>query len=600
MTTHMVGKGPPPPLIGPHPTLPPHRTASPLSKDAIRSQMYSSHGAPPDDGLEPMHKRQRVDAGVENAHQMPGSLYGTSSVPTSISSDLSGPIVDGTHHVKPPERSDLHQMRQPSLFPVRPSRGLKSRNKQQGGILAIERAAMKHTVPTKAYVAEVPTAAPGYQKGGAFPLHASEKSRHSSLDIEPADFFPWTGHHPEDTLNELTTRNGFYDKPPASQNESLTARPSILSSLKNKSGLRILSSLFASALDQRQVHGTVRAATTFKPPPRVTLTDTKREVWLRDLANPSIPLRRLSRTIPHGVRGKILLDHCLSKDIPITRAIWLVKCVGANEIRAFKRKGTNGVFTVGGEGKWIKDWTTCVEQFLEAIIDNCGSAYWKANINHGLRLVSHIYAERLLDREHYLNWIVKHLAGSDLDALPIWLLIMNIHKQDLLRYRQYGRHLVEAILAHLDHAQKPKNKASYDIVFQELVKECRALVACSPESFLLPRCWDTYEKVIRDCVVQEDPLFESRFNDLRQRNRSLQDCASHQVSQSRISSEQKIVAALDSLARLPDYPKAASTCLRVTGSHNLLVKTCLQWATSTYRYGQFRTYAAVRLLRILG
>lgn len=143
-----------------------------------------------------------------------------------------------------------------------------------------------------------------------------------------------------------------------------------------------MSSLFVSALDQRQTHGTITANSSFKPPPRVTLTDTKREAWLRDLANPIIPLRRLSRTIPHGVRGRILLDHCLSKDIPTSRAVWLAKCVGANEIRAFKRKGTGGVFTVGGEAKWIKDWTTSIEQFLESTVAMCGCPDWKTKIDY--------------------------------------------------------------------------------------------------------------------------------------------------------------------------------------------------------------------------
>ena len=198
----------------------------------------------------------------------------------------------------------------------------------------------------------------------------------------PADYNPWMGTHPEDTLNESTTRQGFYDKIQISQNESSTARPSVWSSLKHKSGLQILSSLFVSALDQRQNHGTVAANCTFKPPPRVTLTDTKREGWLRDLADASIPLRRLSRTIPHGIRGKSLLDQCLAKDIPITRAVWLAKCVGANEIRAFKRTGASGAFAIGGEDKWIRDWTTNVEAFVESVVDECGTPDWRQRIHY--------------------------------------------------------------------------------------------------------------------------------------------------------------------------------------------------------------------------
>src|SRR5438046_7551625 len=108
--------------------------------------------------------------------------------------------------------------------------------------------------------------------------------------VEYADFFPWTGNHPEDVLTDQTTRQGCYDKTQVSQNEHTTARPTLWPVFKRQSGVQVLSSLFVSVLEQRQSHGRITAASTFKPPPRVTLTDTKREAWLRDLANPSVPL----------------------------------------------------------------------------------------------------------------------------------------------------------------------------------------------------------------------------------------------------------------------------------------------------------------------
>lgn len=209
--------------------------------------------------------------------------------------------------------------------------------------------------------------------------------RYSNQTTGPLDFYPWHGKQPEDVLNEQTIKSGYYDKvsTQVSQNEPNSARSLIWSSVKHKSGLHILSSLFTSSLDQRQASGTVIAKSTFKPPPRVTLTDTKREAWLRDLADANIPLRRLSRTIPHGIRGKALLEHCLAKDIPTWRAVWLAKCVGANEIRAFKRKGTSGAFASGGETKWIRDWTANVQQFIEGLVESCGTNDWKAKMTYG-------------------------------------------------------------------------------------------------------------------------------------------------------------------------------------------------------------------------
>jgi mediator of RNA polymerase II transcription subunit 12 len=166
------------------------------------------------------------------------------------------------------------------------------------------------------------------------------------------------------------------------QNETGSAKSSLFPALKHKSGLHTLSSLFTGVLAQRRAHGQITATSTFKPPPRVTVTDTKREIWLKDLSNSSIPLRRLSRSIPHGIRGKILLDQSLSKSIPIERAVWLAKCVGANELRSFRRKGASGTFAMGGEAKWIRDFTVSVEQFVESIVGSCGDKDFRSRVDY--------------------------------------------------------------------------------------------------------------------------------------------------------------------------------------------------------------------------
>ena len=387
MTSNLAGIEPPLPTCNRSFPLPPSRTASHDLQQTPRS--WPRHAVNPtpnapassQDASEPAFKRQKIG---DPATHLIGRTTGTLRSVLDISNATSNKcefLIDGAD--SSPERESEGKEQQPSLFPGRPSKIPKSGGNQQGRALAIERATARDVVPIKPHVPEPPSSAPRFHKAGNCHLALCEAMYTYSQTLGPADFFPWTGRHAEDVLNELTTKQGFYDKSPISQNESNTARPSVWSSLKHKSGLQILSSLFVSALDQRQTHGTITTNSTFKPPPRVTLTDTKREAWLRDLANPSIPLRRLSRTIPHGIRGKILLDHCLSKDIPTSRAIWLAKCVGANEIRAFKRKGTGGVFTVGGEGKWIKDWTTNVEQFLESILGFCGSTEWRSKINYG-------------------------------------------------------------------------------------------------------------------------------------------------------------------------------------------------------------------------
>jgi mediator of RNA polymerase II transcription subunit 12 len=236
----------------------------------------------------------------------------------------------------------------------------------------------KDTRP-KPFVIEPPAAAPRYS------THGDRQAKTGSLAPPPtvayADFFPWTGNHPEDQFSENVIRNGYYDKGLFSTTETQSAKGILFPALKHKTGLTALSSVFTAVLGQRRHNGQVTAPSTFKPPPRVTLTDTKREVWLRDLANPVISLRRLSRTIPHGIRGKVLLEQCLNKNVPTDRAVWLIKCVGANEIRATKRKGVS-TLVMGGEARWIKDWTVSVEQFIEHVYFSYDEDDWKSKVHY--------------------------------------------------------------------------------------------------------------------------------------------------------------------------------------------------------------------------
>lgn len=299
--------------------------------------------------------------------------------------DFPGQIFDATNSPSAKKFSS-NQVHPLLIFPTRPH--IHRRNiSQRSDTLAIERAAVKHVVQVEPYRSDPPPSAPQYHRGG----NVNNNSLMLSVGWPrnwkgTADFFPWTGNHPEDVVNELTTKQGSCEKPSATSANS-SARPTLWTSLRHRSGLQILSTLFVSTLQQRQSLGTITANCTFKPPPRVTLTETRREAWLKDFADLNIPLRRLSRRIPHGIIGKVLLDQCLTKNIPITRAIWLAKCVGANEIRSIKRKGTSGPFAFGGETRWIRDWTKSVEGFLESLVGECGTLKWRDRMAYRYDLV---------------------------------------------------------------------------------------------------------------------------------------------------------------------------------------------------------------------
>ena len=332
---------------------------------------------------------------------------------------------------------------------------------------------------------------------------------------EPADFFPWTRSQPEDVLNEHTIKNGYYDKSIGPQAESISARPTIWSSIKHNRGLQLLSSLYITTLQQRQTFGAVSSASTFKPPPRATLTEPKRELWLKDLADSDIPLRRLSRTIPHGIRGKTLLDQCVAKRIPFDRAIWLVKCVGANEIRAFKRKGPNAL-AAGSEAKWVLEWTTNVEEFLSALIEICGSLEWKDTMNYGLQLVAHIYAESLLDKSHFLEWIISSLQTAPSHKLPIWILITQMYWNEMPTYRKFGKKLAIALCEQATQLYGQVVEAN-QFLWDKLSELILKLITHQPACFSFPSKWSIYTPVIEVICAANEELYQQ----VRQRNEDL-------------------------------------------------------------------------------
>lgn len=74
---------------------------------------------------------------------------------------------------------------------------------------------------------------------------------------------------------------------------------------------------------------------------------------------------------------------------------------------------------------------------------------YKANLS-SIRLSTQLYTERLLDQDHFLDWLLLSLETTELDKLPIWLLLMKIYWQDLVAVRRRGRRLAETLLSHLD------------------------------------------------------------------------------------------------------------------------------------------------------
>lgn len=78
-----------------------------------------------------------------------------------------------------------------------------------------------------------------------------------------------------------------------------------------------------------------------------------------------------------------------------------------------------------------------------------------------IRLATHLYAEHLLDRDHYMDWLVSGLENSNQAKLPLWLLIIQIYWKDILKLRRHGRRLVNAILFHHSSVRPLNDKLQF-------------------------------------------------------------------------------------------------------------------------------------------
>ena len=79
---------------------------------------------------------------------------------------------------------------------------------------------------------------------------------------------------------------------------------------------------------------------TFRIPQRVTPNDAKRQAWFADLANLSVPLHKLGKSVPHGVKDQDLLDLLHANAVAILWAVWFLHVFGANEVTSLCHKPT--------------------------------------------------------------------------------------------------------------------------------------------------------------------------------------------------------------------------------------------------------------------
>ncbi|QBM89468.1 mediator of RNA polymerase II transcription subunit 12 [Metschnikowia aff. pulcherrima] len=289
------------------------------------------------------------------------------------------------------------------------------------GITAAPSSASQDDIYLMKYVMNEP-------KEAIYPLDDTLKSK------SYPDYGPW---HEKDRENPRLTaaeclNNGYFE-PPLVANEYFSARNLIQETLFSSEsvGKLILHELSTNLTKAYAVRNDVinkisMASHGFKLPPRVTLTALKRDAWLRDLANSEIPLSAVSAKIPHGIRNKVLIDQMCAWRVPVSRAIWFVKCVLSSEQvllrkRFHSRQNLALLLAPSGlpnldviEGRWLQEWTLQVADYISkfaremlAVTSPDKKSAYQEKLAYLLRLVQTLYIELLIDRTSFLSCIIK-------------------------------------------------------------------------------------------------------------------------------------------------------------------------------------------------
>ncbi|OWB75151.1 hypothetical protein B5S31_g5010 [[Candida] boidinii] len=161
--------------------------------------------------------------------------------------------------------------------------------------------------------------------------NSSSSSSISSKEFIYPDFRVWKHAVKDDQVMRTHLQKGYWENPIVS-NESHSGRQIVSqllhrsmfnnnnnndlhgnmnnssnnnNSLNNNStqtvklNLKNLSDVMVRAIVKRREINKIKSKSTYKPPPRVTLTEHKREIWLKNLSDINIPLKQLSRASTH-------------------------------------------------------------------------------------------------------------------------------------------------------------------------------------------------------------------------------------------------------------------------------------------------------------
>ncbi|TFL04760.1 hypothetical protein BDV98DRAFT_330597 [Pterulicium gracile] len=453
---------------------------------------------------------------------------------------------------------------------------------------------------------------------------------HSSADLGYVGFYPPQPDQEEEILSDYNVKNGFSVGHPVSV-ETLNAYNVLGDTLQDSGTLTKLQDLMNAVIERRRRACPAVPAPTFRLPSRVTLSDPKRQAWFADLANPDVPLYKLSKSVPHGAKGHDLLDLLHSHNVTKPRAVWFLRVFGANETASVRNKpGYDPT-------QYSIDWTNIVTSYLKkqlseislpsaprlglnikqtfkgVLTDPESQERWLSRFSYTLQLLGPFYAEGLLDRRTFLSWIIQNFVTCNIPQACFMALLIEDYFEHLCYCRAFASPLVRSSLNKLDEIRMSNAEEHIEDTTKLLKLFVQRIALCAPDCLMSPTIWIPYQALIFQVLVEGLPTDETRtpahvrerliraFELIRQRNEAMvfrnirsPELAKLRASMSHVQMLNSICSSTQ-LSLLPYWTTGVSDPATVKSHIHML----LTWSVSPLQHGDHRPIAAARLLSIL-
>ncbi|KAI8911772.1 hypothetical protein EDD86DRAFT_264460 [Gorgonomyces haynaldii] len=305
-------------------------------------------------------------------------------------------------------------------------------------------------------------------------------------DLGYGDYYQQSSDQSEDQFDVSAVKSG-YSNPTALQTEHLSAFDLIADKLVGKKLSQVIS--FGQEIIDSQSTMALEESSCFQLPQRHATTEAQIDHWLHQLSG-NAPLSVLVNSIPHGIKGDRLLEMVYERMIPLTRAVWLFKIWGANEMGSLFE-------SVQGHMDYNASWTEIVLKFLDRRIKELSNyekdsdrrrnlvLRWKYCIS----LVKIQYDQGIIYQRKLLPRLTEMFNQLQAESCYIMTPLICCFIKDYIRSRNLMRQLLHSIVQKLkklsQHGQITILQKQYECLLY-LMRYCFVL---SPQKMVSLKLW---------------------------------------------------------------------------------------------------------------